>query len=211
MIRPHSTREKILDSAEQLFAEKGFSGTSLRAITSRAGVNLAAINYHFRSKDALMQAVFERRLDPVNRERLEVLDALEAGTNPVPIEKLIEAFVRPVLRLRREPNQPAASFLRLLGRMYVDPGDHIGDIFRGQIMHVAARFLAAFRRTLSTVPQEDFFWRVHFLIGAVSHTMAGAFHLQLISNGQCDLSDVEGTIARLVAFTAAGMKAGIEP
>ena len=95
------TKETILDSAEQLFAEQGFAPTSLRAITARAGVNLAAVNYHFGSKADLSREVLARRLEPLNRERLRLLDACEATGKP-PLEGIVAAFVAPALNLNRE-------------------------------------------------------------------------------------------------------------
>src|SRR5512143_3976610 len=96
------TKDRILDAAERLFAEHGFDATSLRMITAAAGVNLAAVNYHFRSKDSLIEAVFGRRIGPVNKERLEMLTAAEkaAGSDPLSLEAVVRAFVEPVVRIR---------------------------------------------------------------------------------------------------------------
>src|SRR5205807_225879 len=97
------TKQRILDSAERLFAEHGFEGTSLRAIIADAKVNLAAIHYHYHSKEALLDAVILRRLAPVNRERLELLDACEQA-GPPSLEAVLEAFLAPAFRLGRDPN-----------------------------------------------------------------------------------------------------------
>src|SRR5579871_5345079 len=101
--KPVSTKDRILDTAERLFARDGFEATSLRAITAEAGVNLAAVNYHFQSKEALVRAVIGRRMGPVNEKRLAMLDACEtaAGDGPLPLEGVLEAFVRPVLEIAR--------------------------------------------------------------------------------------------------------------
>jgi len=92
------TKERILDAAERLFADHGFPATSMRDITQEAGVNLAAVNYHFGSKEALMIAVLDRSTAPVNRARLEQLDALEAaaGDAPVETEQIVRAFLTPL-------------------------------------------------------------------------------------------------------------------
>lgn len=94
------TKQRILDAAEQLFAEHGFDGASLRAITGIAGVNLAAVNYHFKSKESLIQAVLARKLGPINQRRLALLDAYEAdaGSKPVPLEKIVHAMIGPMVR-----------------------------------------------------------------------------------------------------------------
>lgn len=201
------TKEKLLDAAEQLFTKKGLASTSLREITSRAGVNLAAVNYHFGSKEALIRAVFERRIGPANRRRLVLLDACEAAAGPSPprVEDLIRAFVEPVLHI-----QGAGSDLRpLVGRMYVEPGENVQMVLRDQMREVARRFTEAFRRALPELPLPELLWRMHFSVGALLHTMAGHSHLQVLSGGLCDSSDVNGTIERLVRFLAAGLRAPV--
>lgn len=203
------TKQRILDAAERLFAERGFAATSLRSITAAAGVNLAAVNYHFRSKEALLEAVFARRLAPLNQKRLELLDACEAraGQGRLPLEAVIEAFFAPVLRLGGELAQGGRYFQRLMGRMYAEPGEHVGSILKGQFAAVAARFTQALRRALPKLPPVELMWRIHFMIGAMAHTLAGVHYLEVFSGGLCDPSDVEGTIRRLGAFLAAGLKA----
>ncbi|MGH8722039.1 MAG: TetR/AcrR family transcriptional regulator, partial [Burkholderiales bacterium] len=117
-IKPeHVTRTRILDAAEELFMQHGFEGTSMRQLTSRAGVNLAAVNYHFGSKDALIEAVFRRRLDPMNAARLAALDRLE----DLSAENIIRAFIGPSLRLIEDAKGGGRNFIRLLGRTYTEP------------------------------------------------------------------------------------------
>src|SRR6185503_14026354 len=95
---PHETRTRILDAAEALFMQHGFEATSMRHLTSTAEVNLAAVNYHFGSKDALIEAVFRRRLDPMNAARIAALDELEKQNHPQTAEAIIRAFIAPSLR-----------------------------------------------------------------------------------------------------------------
>ena len=113
----HETRTRILDAAEELFMLHGFEGTSMRLLTAKAGVNLAAVNYHFGSKDALIEALFRRRLDPMNAERIAALDGLEDFS----AENIIRAFVRPSLRLIEDGKGGGRNFIRLLGRTYTEP------------------------------------------------------------------------------------------
>lgn len=208
-----STKERILDAAEQLFAECGFAATSLRTITAAAQVNLAAVNYHFHSKEALIRAVFARRLDLVNQQRLQLLEACQqgAGKGPPPLEEVLEAFFGPALRLGRGLAQSGINFQRLMGRMYAEPGEHFRSLLQEQFKEVAVRFRAALRRALPELPSVELYWRVHFMIGAMAHTLAGVDYLQFVSEGQCDPSDVEGTIHRLVVFLAAGLRAPAGP
>src|SRR5438045_7607516 len=111
------TKQRILDSAERLFAEHGFEGTSLRTIIADAKVNLAAIHYHYRSKEALLDAVIFRRLEPINRERLRLLAECEAGVGPLSLEGVLEAFFAPAVRVGADPIC-GKIFCRLIGRIF---------------------------------------------------------------------------------------------
>ena len=118
-IKPeHETRTRILDVAEELFMQHGFAATSMRLLTSTAHVNLAAVNYHFGSKDALIEALFRRRLDPMNAERVAALDALEqqAGGQPLAPEQIIRTFIGASLRMIEDAKGGGRNFIRLLGR-----------------------------------------------------------------------------------------------
>jgi AcrR family transcriptional regulator len=201
-----STKERILDAAEDLFAEEGFA-TSLRAITARAGVNLASVNYHFGSKDALIREVFARRLVPLNDERLSALAALESaapGAGP-PLEGIIEAFVGPAIRMSHDPR--GATFTRLFGRTMSQRDDRILRLFTGQFRTIIQRFSEALARALPNLDRNEVVWRMLFVVGAMAHTMALSDKLPVITGGACDPSDVEATVRRLVPFLAAGMRA----
>ena len=204
-----STKERILDAAERLFTEHGFDATSLRMITSAADVNLAAVNYHFHSKDALIEAVFARRIGPLNQKRLEMLEACVAlaGSGPLPLEEVIRAFVAPVIRMRQQAIDRGADFAPLFGRQYSDPSGSAKRSFVAQMRQIAQPFTDAFVRALPETPLGELLWRVHFTIGVMAHTLAGGHYLQAMSRGLCDASDTEGLIERMVAFVAAGMRA----
>ena len=196
----HDTKTRILDAAEQLFADRGFEATSLRLITETADVNLAAVNYHFHSKDALIEAVLNRRILPLNRERLRLL--AEAGST---LEDVIRAFMVPAVRARQE----GAPVARLIGRAYTDPCDSVRRGFFAQMREVLAPFTEAFQRVLPDLPQDELMWRIHFGVGVMAHTLAGSSHLSLMSQGKCDPSDTKGLLDRMVAFVAAGMRAPV--
>jgi AcrR family transcriptional regulator len=203
-----TTKDRILNAAERLFARDGFEATSLRAITAEAGVNLAAVNYHFQSKEALVQAVIGRRMGPVNAQRLSLLDAheAEAGDAPVPLEKIIDAFLRPVLEI---VGSHAREFAPLVGRLYTEPGDFSERVFKDQFQALAQRFIPAFRRSLPDLPITELYWRLHFSIGAMAHTMGATTMLRVFSRGLCDPSDAEGTLARMKTFVLAGLTAPV--
>lgn len=203
------TKERILDTAERLFAERGYDATSLRAITREAGVNLAAVNYHFSTKEALLRALFARRLELLNRRRLAMLDVYEAeaGGNPVPVEKIVRALLEPVLRLGGDPASGGTGFGMLLGRMYTWPSSQVRRVFVSELRDQIERFRAAFRRSLPQLPGKELYWRIFFSIGAMAHTLAGSGLLEIISDGACDPADLDGTVERLIEYTVAGLEA----
>jgi len=203
-----ATRIRILDAAERLFAERGYHAASLRAITAEAGVNLAAVNYHFHSKDALLKAVLVRRMGPLNEERLSMLDRLEeaAAGGCVPLEKLVRAMVEPILRLGSGPREELESFRKLLGRMYSDP-DHTQRVFGAELENVIRRFGAALRRACPEIPPGVLAWRVHFIIGAMAHALVAGSMLRIISDGRCDPADTDNALRQLIAFAIAGLAA----
>ncbi len=202
------TKERILDTAERLFAAHGYAATSLRSIIAEAGVNLAAVHYHFHSKEALLEAVVLRRSVPANRERLVLLDQFEkeAGSGPPPLERVIEAFVAPTFRMSRDPRSGGMMFMKLLGRLHAE-GDLLPKIITSQFGEVLQRFGTALRRALPELPQEELFWRLNLAIGALAQTLRGeSKDLERIS----DLSlafDSEATLERLVGFLSAGFRA----
>ncbi|MHC4920042.1 MAG: TetR/AcrR family transcriptional regulator [Planctomycetota bacterium] len=200
------TKERILDAAEQLFGEHGPSNTSLRAITAAADANLAAVNYHFGSKEKLIEAVLSRRLRPVNQARLERLDDLEARGGEVSLEDLLSVFLRPALELSNDPD--AGTFCtRLVGRMQGDPSEQVRDIFKDQFKEVAERFLPAFAKACPHLDQGELMWRVFFVIGAMAHVLMDSFDLKSYTEGLCDPRDVDATTAYLVHFAAAALRA----
>jgi AcrR family transcriptional regulator len=204
---PMDTKQRILDAAERLFAEHGFDGASLRAITAIAGVNLAAVNYHFRSKEALIQAVLARKLGPINRRRLEMLDKYEAdaGSKPVPLHKLVHAMIDPMVR--PVPSAAGMSFGTVMGRVYLERNAQLQRLLVAELQEIIRRFSAALHRSLPALTIEEVYWRLFFTIGTVSHTLAAPGLLELVSGGACDPSDLEQTLLRLKVFVAAGLKA----
>jgi AcrR family transcriptional regulator len=199
------TRQRLLDAAERLFAENGLDGTSLRAITTEADANLAAVNYHFQSKEGLITAVFERRIGPLNRERGRLLDLAvqKAAPQPPALEDVIRAFIAPPLRLRDQGGGGGESIACLIGRMFSEPSE-IKMLVIGQFRQTAERFIAVLQQVLPDLPRAELLWRLHFLVGGMAHTSAAGDLIRVFSQGACDPDDAEGTIERLVAFAAAG-------
>ena len=205
-----SPKTRILDAAEQLFMEHGFEATSLRQLTAAADVNLAAVNYHFGSKEELFQAVLTRRLDPMNQERIELLEKLErdAGARGLTCEKILSAMLIPALRLARDERRGGKNFLRLLGRAYADPAPFIRHFLSQQYAEMIGRYKEAFHKVLPHLSRQELSWRLHFVMGALSYTLAGTDALRLFAQlAPAEKDNDELLLQRLAPFLAAGLKA----
>ena len=203
------TKDRILDVAERLFGERGFPATSLRDITADAGVNLASVNYHFGSKNALLTAVLERRLRPINRQRLEMLDRVEgqAGGGPPDLEAVIRAFLSPPFRSQRAWGDGEQHFLRLVGRVHSETNEDFRATFLKQFEEVVRRFTAALGRALPHLDDADVNWRVVFMVGSMAFTMSWA--PTLVARGSDGGRDPEDVLESLVLYAAAGMAAPV--
>jgi AcrR family transcriptional regulator len=204
------TKTRILDAAEQLFMEHGFEATSLRSLTSAACVNLAAVNYHFGSKEELFQAVLTRRLDPMNQERIDLLERVEreAAGKPMSVEKILFAMLIPALRLARDEERGGKHFLRLVGRAYADPAPFIRQFLSEQYGEMIGRYKEAFHKALPHLSRQELTWRLHFVMGALSYTLAGTDLLKLfqqVAPGERDNDEL--LLQRLAPFLVAGLKA----
>jgi AcrR family transcriptional regulator len=203
----HETRTRILDAAEELFMQHGFEGTSMRLLTAKAGVNLAAVNYHFGSKDALIEALFRRRLDPMNAERIAALDALEVFSE----ENIIRAFVGPSLRLIEDTKGGGRNFSRLLGRTYTEPAKTVRLLIGQMYAPTMQRFKAALERALPQMPADELVWRMHFMFGTLAYTLAATDTVQLIAGCKPeDRHDARLLEERLTAFLTAGLHAPLK-
>jgi AcrR family transcriptional regulator len=204
------TKSRIIDAAEVLFMEHGFEATSLRSLTAAAGVNLAAVNYHFGSKEDLFQAVLTRRLDPMNLERIELLDRMEreSGGRPISCERILSAMLIPALRLARDERRGGKNFLRLLGRAYADPAPFIRHFLSEQYADMIGRYKEAFLKALPHLTRQELTWRLHFVMGALSYTLSGTDVLKLIAHAMPGEKDNdELLLQRLAPFLVAGLKA----
>jgi AcrR family transcriptional regulator len=203
----HETRTRILDAAEELFMLHGFGGTSMRLLTSKAGVNLAAVNYHFGSKDALIEAVFRRRLDPMNAERIAAIDRLE----DLSAENIIRAYIGPSLRLIEDAKGGSRNFIRLLGRTYTEPAKTIRQLIGQMYAPTMQRYKAALERALPQMPRDELVWRMHFMFGTLAYTLAATDTVQLIAGCKPeDRYDAKLLEDRLTAFLASGLNAPLK-
>lgn len=205
------TKDRILDAAERLFADRGFAQTSLRKITAEADANLAAVNYHFGSKEELFGAVLARRLRPMNRERLEILGQLEAeaGDGGPALEEIIEAFVGTPLRMRQETGETGERFMRLMGRAMTLSHDRVRKLLAEEFREVVMRFSASLARALPHLSPEQILWRFLFMVGAMVQSMTMSHQLETITRDEVRLEpgDAEEMIRRLVPYLAGGFLA----
>ena len=194
------TKEKILDTAERLIGEQGYAATSLRHIIAQAGVNLAAVHYHFGSKEDLLDAVVARKATPVNDARIAWLERVEteAGNGPLEVEKVLESFFLPTVEVAiRNP-----GFVRLMGQMLAE--GMMPRIVEKHFQATGLRFVGALRRAVPELPQEELMWRIHFMVGAMAHTMCRAPIFPELAG---DVTNMEPRLKRLVTFLAAGFRA----
>lgn len=203
-ITPFSTRQRILGAAEELFARHGFAGASLRQVTASAKVNLAAVNYHFGSKENLIEEVFRRRLDELNARRLELL--AQCRDQPqLSLEEVLDAFVRPALELSLSDNGGAA-FVRVLARAYAEHDERLRRFLSDNYGHVLKEFAAVFARLLPRLDKEELYWRLDIVSGALTYAMADFGVLKR----RGDVSEQvhrERTASHLIRFAAAGLRA----
>jgi AcrR family transcriptional regulator len=203
------TKQRILDAAEHLFARDGYHATSLRGITTTADANLAAVNYHFGSKEALLEAVIVRRLDPLNEIRRGQLEALlqkaELEGELPSCREVLRAFVEPTLRLRQQGSE-AEDFIALIGRTLAEPRGIAMSIFLRHMQPLLQRIFQALALSLPALTEQELFWRMHFTMGCLSHIMRCHERYSMVpENVNIDLP-VDELIEHFLDFTTAGME-----
>ncbi len=198
-----TTKDKILDIAERLFGEQGYEATSLRHVIFEAGVNLAAVHYHFGSKEELLDAIVLRGATPLNEERVALLDRYEkeAAPAPAPVENVIRAVLAPTFRMAKGNPQ----FVKLMGRVHGE--GLMPAMLKRHFQPLVERFMDAMQRALPDLPPDELFWRVQFMFGAMSQVLRGP-HLFDKPKGYVE-SGAEEMVERLVNFMAAGFHAPV--
>lgn len=199
-----STKERILDTAEALFAEHGFAGTSLRRVTGHADVNLAAVNYHFGSKDNLVTEVFRRRMDEMSQARLERLEATRTQAPPQ-LEAVLRAFIEPALALSLD-RQGGSAFVRVLARAYAERNESLRRFLSDNYGHVPREFSRVLAECLPDLDRETLHWRLDFVAGALTYAMAD-FGLRQRGDQPDERTHSERAASELVSFAAAGLRA----
>ena len=199
-----STKDRILYAAEELFAQQGFASTSLRQVTSRADVNIAAVNYHFGSKDNLVHEVFRRRMDVMSAQRLEAL-AKAAAAAPGELEPILAAFVEPALAMAQD-RHGGGAFIRVIARAYAESNDSLRKFLSDQYGQVLREFAKAIGPCVPALGKEDLYWRLDFLSGALTYAMAD-FGLIKRPPGVSESTHRQRAAKALIRFASAGFHA----
>lgn len=201
------TRMRIIESAEELFADSGYEGASLRKIMANAKVSISLINYHFGNKEGLLRAIFEHKAAPLNDERRALIRAAVAA-NAVPrLDDLLRAYFLPSFRdslLRRHRKD---HFMRLVSRIGSDNSEIAHAMMREFFDDFQYEFIEALKLALPDLPEEDLYWRLHCLLCIVTHSLNNPVRILHLSGGQCDLRDVDYAFDHLLPFLKAGLSA----
>ena len=205
---PELTKTRLLDTAERLFAERGFSGTSMRAVTQGAGVSVSAANYHFGSKAALLHATLGRVIVPVNQERFERLATLElaAGDTALSLEAVLDAFLRPVIESRDDSDETRRRYRQVAARLYSDPPEVVTAFKQEHFGPVLERFGAALERALPDRDPQQLDIAFQFVVGMMVHLIAGQMDTSPLRTDAPPLPANEELLTQMVRFSAAGLR-----
>jgi AcrR family transcriptional regulator len=200
-----STKDRILGAAEELFAQHGFAGTSLRQVTSRADVNIAAVNYHFGSKENLVNEVFRRRMDDMTALRLDQLERARAQ-HPGELRPVLAAFVEPALAMSQD-RHGGGAFVRVVARAYAEKNDSLRKFLSDHYGHVLREFGRAIADCCPGLSKEELYWRLDFLAGALTYAMAD-FGLIRRPGNVTEAAHRQRAAQELIRFAEAGIRAG---
>ena len=203
-------KTRLLEAAEKLFAEHGFDGVSVRDITKEASANVAAVNYHFGSRDGLVKAVISKYIAPIHEERFLRLEEVEKkhGDTPVPVEELLEAFVGPLLEQVRKSEKSGRLFGKILGRIFSVPGSTSHDVDSG-FDSLMVKFARALVKSVPHLSLDDAIWRLNLSTGVMTHVLVQAEVPERSLRGYDSTEDmVDEGIDRFVRFAAAGIREG---
>ncbi len=211
---PSSTKDRLLDVTEALVAQHGFDGVSLRQITTEAGTNLAAVNYHFGSREMLFQEVFTRRVEPINHRRLALLDALEAAATsekPVSLEAILEALFLPVVTIYRDSERKREVFFRFMGRCMGETDPERTRFIGALFQTVVKRFTAAFERALPSVSRAEIELHFLFSVGVMAHTLCFFEQMPNYTGHESEDISAEDLATLMVRYSAAGFRSLTAP
>ena len=205
-----SAKGLVLEAAQRLFAREGFEKVSMRTLTQEAGVNLASVNYHFRSKQGLIDAVIAGYVNPVNEARLASLDAAESTCKgePLPLDQILDCFMRPVLEAVHKSQISEQLFFQLMGRCLNNQSlKTMPDEVMGLFREVVVRFPQAIRKTLPDLSEKESLWRLHFTVGVLIHVLIHTEGLQQLAGDRLGSPSVENILTMVKGYCQAGLEA----
>ncbi|WP_374575769.1 TetR/AcrR family transcriptional regulator [Phenylobacterium sp.] len=202
-----ATKAAVFCTAERLFALNGFQNVSVRDITAEAGVNLASVNYHFGSKDALLFEIFRRRTAELNRERARMLhEAADRHAGKPPVRDILEALFAPPLRWGG-PDSDRRVSIQFIIRARSEGTEDMREALAKDVSHLA-RFADALIAARPELAREDVYWRLHFCLGMVHNNRFAEFdRLHVLSDGLTREGDTEALLQRMLDFAEAGFLA----
>lgn len=202
------TATRIILAAEALFAEQGFNETTMRQITTAADVNLAAVNYHFRSKQGLVNAVCERLMEPLCTEIETGLADRMLDTSPISVDELLVILMRSLLNVSQINTHSLSVFMRLLEHAYMKNQEELRDFFMTEYWHRLETFIECLRKDSAPMEDNEFFWRLHFLLGSIVFTLSN-YHMLLTMEKKSfkDSAEIESVLNRMIPVLSAGLQA----
>jgi AcrR family transcriptional regulator len=200
------SREKLLAAALHLFATHGVDRVSVRDIANAAGVNSALVGYYFRGKDGLLSQLYRRHCEPMNAERLRMLESFSRGGKIPSLEKVLEAFVRPALAITRT-DEGLSEFTRLRALLAAERTEVLDALIAENFDRSSSIFVNAIHHCLPQLSYEDILWRFHFTLGTINYTAVGPNRITVFSEGKCDPLKVEDTLRELIVYLAAAFRA----
>jgi len=204
-----NTKTRLLDEAEQLFADRGMDATSVRDVTNAAEANVASVKFHFGNKQGLVTAVFLRRLRPLMEKRQQNLSDLRGRDVPPEVEDLLQAFLAPLIEMSRETAPGTQAFLRLFARTLVEPAPFIEDVFLEEFGPYTQAYFQAFAEVITHIPKSELADRLDFMIGTIGHALSDPVRRKLAhrtADGGGSNYD-ENLLKHLIHFVLTGLTA----
>ena len=202
-----SSRERILEAAEELMSRRGFHAVSMREIAREAEVKLGSVTYHFGTKENLLAEIYARHTRPMNQRRRELLaEAERISDRAERLSAIIRAFVVPAFSSSADSAGGGARFTKLRAILSMEGNQTAGRIIAGAFDETTRAFVAAIGRCLPRATEAFILWRCHFLLGALYYTLVNGERINRLTDGQVDGQDHESAIEELVAATAASLK-----
>jgi AcrR family transcriptional regulator len=198
------TKEQIINAAERLFAERGFAGTTLRNAIGEAGVNLAAVHYHFGSKEELFRAVVERFARPIVEQELALLDRLQAGGQVPTVEAILTALFKPCLEFLAQDKEFSIVRTQFMGRCWTEP-EPLKSIVDGEFAASKQAFLDVLQRSLPDRSRSQLAWKFDLVIAALIRVQSEAGKPWALIQST-DPEAIQSAIEQLVQFLSPGMR-----